>query len=145
MGEVSRASREGIMTQIFNQYETLERRRKLRDGAPEAESRLWQQLKGKRVGDYKFRRQFGVGFYILDFYCPALKLAIEIDGPSHDDDDAQEYDAIRQQAIEALGIRFLRFTNADIYDRLEGVLVSISSSIEEKGSSLLTTDPDIEN
>lgn len=118
------------MTQLFNQHETLEKRRKLRNNAPEAESRLWQQLKGKRVGGYKFRRQFSVGLYILDFYCPALKLAIEIDGPSHDSEDAQEYDAIRQRAIEALGIRFLRFTNADIYGRLEGVLVTISGLVE---------------
>jgi very-short-patch-repair endonuclease len=120
------------MTQIFNQHETLEKRRKLRNNAPEAESRLWQQLKGKRLGGYKFRRQFSVGFYILDFYCPALKLAIEIDGTSHDGEEGQEYDAIRQRTIEALGIRFLRFTNADVYDRLEGVLVSISHVIEEK-------------
>jgi very-short-patch-repair endonuclease len=127
------------MTQIFNLNETLEKRRKLRNSAPEAESRLWQQLKGKRVGGYKFRRRFSVGFYILDFYCPALKLAIEIDGPSHDSEDAQEYDAIRQRAIEALGIRFLRFTNADIYDRLEGVLVCISRVLEEKTSP---TPPD---
>ena len=123
------------MTQLFNQHETLEKRRKLRNSAPEAESRLWQQLKGKRVGGYKFRRQFSVGFYILDFYCPTLKLAIEIDGPSHDSEDAQEYDAIRQRTIEALGIRFLRFANADVYDRLEGVLISITSVIEEKNAS----------
>jgi very-short-patch-repair endonuclease len=119
------------MTQIFNQNEMLEKRRRLRNNAPEAEARLWRRLKGKQIGGYKFRRQFSVGFFILDFYCPTLKLAIEIDGPSHDDEATQEYDAIRQSAIAALGIRFLRFTNADIYDHLEGVLVILSRVVEE--------------
>ena len=121
------------MTQIFNQIEALEKRRRLRKNSPEAETRLWTYLRGKRMHGYKFRRQVSVGFYILDFYCPALKLAIEIDGSSHEGEDAQEYDAIRQQAIKALGIRFLRFKNADIYDRLEGVITSISSFLENTG------------
>ena len=125
------------MTHVFNRKETLEKRRRLRNGAPDAERLLWQKLKGKQLNGCKFRRQFGVGFYILDFYCPTLKLAIEIDGPSHDDQDAHEYDTVRQQKIEALDIRFLRFTNADIYDRLEGVLVSISSVVVELAASTL--------
>ena len=119
------------MTQVFNQKENLDRRRQLRNGASEAERLLWQKLKGKQLNGCKFRRQVGIGSYILDFYCPALKLAIELDGPSHDDPGAQEYDAIRQRVIEAFNIRFLRFTNADVYNHLEGVLVSISSVIEE--------------
>jgi very-short-patch-repair endonuclease len=123
------------LTEIFNRKETLDKRRQLRCGAPDAERLLWQKIKGKQLNGCKFRRQFGVGFYVLDFYCPALKLAIEIDGPSHDDQDAQEYDAVRQPMIEALDIRFLRFTNADIYDRLEGVLLSISNAVEELAAS----------
>jgi very-short-patch-repair endonuclease len=131
LGEVSHASKKPAMTRIFNLNETLEKRRRLRNSASDAEVRLWQRLKGKQMGGCKFRRQFSVGFYILDFYCPALKLAIEIDGPSHDDEDAQQYDTLRQRTIEALNIRFLRFTNADIYHHLEGVLISISGTIGE--------------
>ena len=121
------------MTHLFNRNDTLEKRRKLRNSAPEAETRLWQHLKGKKIDGYKFRRQFSVGAYILDFYCPALKLAIEIDGLSHDGEDAQEYDVVRQRAIEALNIQFLRFTNADVYDRLEGVIITIATGVEKEG------------
>ena len=71
-------------------------------------------LRGRRVANHKFRRQFSVGEYILDFYCPALKLAIEIDGCSHDGEDAEEYDVIRQRTIEAFGIHFIRFRNAEV-------------------------------
>ena len=115
------------MTQIFNQHKELEKRRQLRNNPAPAEIKLWQAIKGKQVGGYKFRRQYSVGPYVLDFYCPVLKLALEIDGSSHDGDDAQEYDEQRQRYIEALGIRFLRFTNADVHQNLEGVVTRIAA------------------
>lgn len=74
---------------------------------------------------YKFRRQYSVGPYIVDFYCAELKLAIEIDGESHYIDGAKERDQKRQECIGATGIHFVRFTNPEIYDRLEGVLERI--------------------
>ena len=114
------------MTQIFNRHEELEKRRALRNNASKAEAMLWQHLKGKQLGGLKFRRQYSVGVYVLDFYCPACRLALEIDGSSHDAENAQAYDAARQQYIEALGIRFLRFTNQDVYNNVEGVLTMIA-------------------
>lgn len=87
---------------------------------------LWRHLKGKQLGGLKFRRQYSVGAYVLDFYCPECKLALEIDGSSHDAEDAQAYDTARQRYIEALGIRFLRFTNQDVYNNVEGVLTVIA-------------------
>lgn len=68
---------------------------------------------------------------MIDFYCPALKLAIEIDGDSHADPGAEEHDARRQAFIESHGIRVIRFTNEDIYKRLEDVLDEIVRVIEE--------------
>jgi len=115
----------GGSMQIFNKHSELEKRRQLRNNAPPAEVKLWHALKGKQVAGYKFRRQYSVGAYVLDFYCPALKLALEIDGSSHNGDDAQEYDRQRQQFVEALGIRFLRFTNAEVHRNLEGVVAAI--------------------
>ena len=118
---------EGVSTMArrINLYSELDKRRELRNSAAEAEVRLWQRLKGSQVAGCKFRRQVGVGVYVLDFYCPARKLAIELDGGSHDGDEAQAYDAERQRYIETLNIRFLRFTNSDIYDNLEDVLIAI--------------------
>ena len=72
-----------------------------------------------------------MGPYILDFYCPEKKLAVEVDGGSHFTDDVMEYDRGRQTSIEQLGIHFLRFTNTDIKMNLYGVLIEIQKTIEE--------------
>jgi len=88
---------------------------------PKAEQMVWYFIRNRQLGGYKFRRQYGVGKYVVDFYCPELKLALEIDGDSHFEKGAAEYDRKRQQYIESFGIRFLRFTNLDIYESMDGV------------------------
>ncbi len=95
---------------------------------PKAEMILWRFLKGKNLNGYKFRRQYSVGAYVLDFYCAKLKLAIELDGDSHFVDGVQEYDKMRQTFIESFGIKFLRFTNYEIYTNIEAVLNEIISN-----------------
>ncbi len=92
---------------------------------PPAEVALWQFLKNKQANGHKFRRQYSVDGYILDFYCPSAKLAIEIDGDSHFSGTAIQSDEIRQKTIEDMGIRFLRFTNQDVYENLDGVCEKI--------------------
>jgi very-short-patch-repair endonuclease len=78
----------------------------------------------------RFLRQYGVDQYVLDFYCPHLKLAIEIDGESHFMPGAEEQDKTRQEYIEAYGIRFLRFANPEVCDNLDGVCQMIYDEIE---------------
>ena len=90
------------MTQIFNRSSDTEKRRRLRREGPLAEQRLWLRLRNRQLMGYRFRRQYGIGPYVLDFYCPGLKLAIEVDGDSHF--EAGEYDRERQRYIESLGI-----------------------------------------
>ena len=119
------------MTSIYNRHDELEKRRRLRRDITRTEAILWANLRGKACEGLKVRRQYSVNFYVLDFYAPSLKLAIEIDGPTHDGDDAQDYDAIRQREIEALGICFLRFTNEEVYKNLDGVLIALSLKIRE--------------
>jgi len=92
---------------------------------PSAEQILWYFVRDRQLGGYKFRRQYGVGAYVLDFYCPKLKLAIEINGDSHFDYKAVKYDIQRQRYIESFGIRFLRFTNIDIYENIDEVAAEI--------------------
>jgi very-short-patch-repair endonuclease len=82
---------------------------------------LWKELSCKQMHGYKFRRQYGVDQYVLDFYCLRLKLATEVDGDSHFMPGAEEQDKTRQEHIEVFGIRFLRFTNADVYENIDGV------------------------
>ncbi len=90
-----------------------------------AEIVLWSKLKGKQLNGLKFRRQCSINNYIVDFYCPELKLAIEIDGDVHAYNSRIVYDKKRQKEIEALGIKVLRYTNNDVIQNIEGVLYDI--------------------
>ena len=94
-----------------------------------AERLLRTELKGKNISGYKFRRQHSIGIYIPDFYCTGLKLAIEVDGPTHCTDIEVKYDDERQKEIENLGIQFLRFTNDEIYNNLYNVIEKIKETI----------------
>ena len=119
------------MNQIFNIKSGTRRRRILRNSMPLPEIILWSRLKNKQMKGYKFRRQFSVGSYIIDFYCPSAKLAIEIDGNSHFINQAQEYDTQRQLYIQSFDIRFLRFTNIDVMNNLEHVLELIQNHLPQ--------------
>jgi very-short-patch-repair endonuclease len=119
------------MTKLYNRTSEKEKRQQLRRNMTKAEFLLWQKLKRKQLEGVKFRSQYGVGQFVVDFYCTELKLAIEIDGDSHFQDGAQEYDWERQAVIESVGIRFLRFTNDEVYGNLEGVLERIIQKIGE--------------
>ena len=91
---------------------------------------MWKNLSCKQMLGYKLRRQYGVDQYVIDFYSPELKLAVEIDGETHFRTGSKEYDEIRQKFLEGFGIRFLRFTNTDVYENLHGVLATISDAIQ---------------
>jgi very-short-patch-repair endonuclease len=85
--------------------------RKLRKESTLSEVLLWKKLKGKAFG-VEFHRQVPIYEFIVDFYCHELRLAIEIDGYSHD--EKFEYDLIRQEKLESLGVGFLRFNDIDV-------------------------------
>ena len=89
-----------------------------------AEALLWRALKGRGTGGMKFRRQQGVGPFILDFYCPEHRLGIEIDGSSHD--YKYEYDEKRTEYLRSQGIRLLRFSNQQVFTSMQGVLAEIA-------------------
>lgn len=95
---------------------------------PTPEVILWNKIRNKQLG-FKFRRQYSVEKFILDFYCPEKKLAIEIDGDNHFRSKTQEKDIWRQKIIEQYKISFLRFTNKEIMENIEGVLEIISERL----------------
>ena len=101
------------------------RARELRQEAPYLEKLLWRFLKAKRLGGLKFRRQQQVGPFFLDFYCPEYRLAVEVDGVSHDNRETQRNDARRDAYLRQRGIRVLRFQGWDVKDHLGGVLEMI--------------------
>jgi very-short-patch-repair endonuclease len=117
------------MTELYNCTGDKSKRRQLRRQIPPAERRLWPHLRDRRLEDCKFRRQYGIAQYVIDFYAPELKLAIEIDGPTHYLPGAPEYDAKRQAYIESTGVTFLRFSNGQVYNDIEGVLEAIGLMI----------------
>ena len=111
---------------IYNKGDGKNIRRAFRKFMPKAERLLWNALKNKQVNGLRFLRQYGVEKYTLDFYCPVLRLAIEVDGDSHYiTDKNQQSDKIRQNVIESHGIKVLRVTNTDVYKNLNGVIEMI--------------------
>lgn len=114
------------MTKVYNVLYLKKRRKELRNNSTHAEWLLWAQLSNKKLFGYKFRRQYSIKNYVVDFYCPKLKLAIEVDGDSHCVTEQMEYDKKRQKDIESWGIKVIRFTNIDIYENLNEVIEIIS-------------------
>jgi very-short-patch-repair endonuclease len=102
--------------------------RRLRQAPTRAEVHLWQALRRRQLAGLKFRHQHPVGRFIADFYCPSLKLIIEIDGPIHD--TQQPYDDARTTQLNAFGYHVLRFSNEDVLTNLPSVLVKIKRYVE---------------
>ena len=98
----------------------------------EAEKRLWWKVKMRQMKGLIFYRQKPIGKYIVDFYCPKAKLAIEIDGSQHLVGETIEYDRIRDDYLDSLGLRVLRFNNAEVLTNMSGVLEKIEEEIEMK-------------
>lgn len=119
----------GLMTKIYNISREKNKRKMLRSNLPNAEIVLWSRLKSKRLDRHKFRRQYNVGKFVMDFYCPRLKLAIEVDGDSHFSEVSERCDKERQSFIESFGISFLRFTNKEVYQNLDQVLAKIEGVV----------------
>ncbi|MDP3245185.1 MAG: endonuclease domain-containing protein [bacterium] len=99
--------------------------RTLRKNMTKEELRLWRALRKKEMGGFQFYRQKPLGQYVVDFYCPAKKLVIEIDGSQHYEDKGIEKDEQRNKYLEGLGLKVLRFTNLDVLKNLEGVVEEI--------------------
>jgi len=102
-----------------------DRRKELRNNATETEKILWDNLKHSKPGGLKFVRQYSAGPYILDFYCPKLRLAIELDGNQHTEQDTVLYDEGRRDYLDAVHIKVLRFWNMEIVKNLKGSLDKI--------------------
>ena len=107
-------------------------RRSLRTNGTPAEGALWRILKGRKVGGLRFRRQFSVGRHILDFYCPALRLAIELDGDYHYHCNVPEKDYERMSELEReYGIKTLRFENKVVFENPEGIVAEVMRAAEQ--------------
>lgn len=124
------------MTKLYNRKCDLEKRRRLRNNMTETERLLWDRIKRRKINGHKFRRQYSIGGFIIDFYSPELKTAIEIDGGYHLEEDQRVYDKERQRIFESIGIKVLRFTNDEVFSNIDSVLDQIrkESSITTQSS-----------
>ena len=113
------------MAQKFHNRIVLKnRRRQLREDATKAERLFWSRLRRKQLG-YIFRRQHSIGSYIIDFYCPSLRLAVELDGPIHSEGDRPQRDIARQRYLESYGIVVKRYYNDKILFDLDGAIINL--------------------
>jgi very-short-patch-repair endonuclease len=104
-------------------------RQKRRRPTP-AEEALWQRLRCRQIANLKFRRQHTIDRFVVDFYCAEARLVVEVDGPIHE--YAPEEDAIRQEFLESLGLRVIRFTNDRVLKEIHSVVETILEAAQKK-------------
>ena len=108
--------------------------RQMRHEPTTAEERLWERIRNRRVNNLKFRRQHAIERFIVDCYCAEARLIIEVDGEVHQ--YSQEEDAVRQEYLEGLGLKVIRFTNNEIADQVEDSVQKIVRATNENPSPL---------
>ncbi len=113
------------MGHLFNRSWQTPLRQHLRTHGTLAEACLWPLLKNDGAGGLRFRRQYGVGPYVLDFYCPSARLAVELDGRVHDAPAQAAYDAERTRHLAAVSIRVIRFENRAVFEAPDAVVAAI--------------------
>jgi len=111
--------------------DSVHRARESRKDQTSAEEKLWSLLRNRKVIAHKFRRQHPIGPWVADFACPAMKLVIEVDGPSHDAPDQQAWDEMKTEYLRTSGWRVIHVKNADIYQALGEVEARIIAEIGE--------------
>jgi very-short-patch-repair endonuclease len=97
----------------------------LRKNMTDAERRLWSKIRRKQLKKFQFYRQKNIGDFIVDFYCPAAKLIVELDGGQHYSKENILKDEARDKFLNGLGFRVLRFSNSDVFKNIEGIVKEI--------------------
>ena len=105
--------------------------RKLRQSSTKEERVLWQLLRNRQFKNLKFKRQFPIGNYVVDFVCEEIKLIIELDGGQHNEPENIEADNLRTEFLESKGFKVIRFWNKDINLNISGVYELLSNEVEK--------------
>ncbi len=103
--------------------------KELRKDETEAEKKLWAKLNKNQILGLQFRRQHPINIFIADFYCPKIKLVIEVDGCIHDIFEYEEHDIGRSEMLNDFGITVIRFTNEQIFNDLAGTVKQIETCV----------------
>lgn len=120
------------MKYLTNDPSIKSRRINLRNNMTEAEKYLWSKLRSKQLNGLKFRRQFSIGNYIVDFYNHKYKLAIELDGQQHGEKENEKHDNKRTKLLNKYDIKVVRFWNFQVLENIDAVLDIILQTIKEK-------------
>ena len=104
------------------------RAKDMRHLATEAEQRFWNRVRAHRLNGHKFKRQYTIGNYIVDFVCLEHLLIVELDGGQHD--QQQDYDRERDKFLDAQGYRVMRFWNSDVFENIDGVMDVVLLALE---------------
>ena len=107
----------------------LERAHELRHPQTPAEARVWQRVRDQQLGGFKFRRQHPIDRFVVDFYCAACALVVEIDGDSHV--EQAQYDIARTECLNEHGYHVIRFANRDVFQHLDAVLDAILAECQK--------------
>lgn len=105
------------------------RARSLRARQTSAEGKLWQELRGRRLARWKFRRQHSIDRYVVDFVTLDGKLVVEVDGVTHSEPSDVRKDQERTETLRACGFHVIRVSNQDVYDNIDGVLEMIELTL----------------
>jgi very-short-patch-repair endonuclease len=117
---------------LYNDPSRKPNRRRLRRAATDAERKLWSILRDRQMAGLKFFRQYSIGPYILDFYCPEQRLAIEVDGGQHADVRGQEHDAKRDRYLLEVNVRVIRLWNNDVLQNIEAIAQKIGEQVSKR-------------
>ena len=115
---------------LYNTQSRQTLRKQLRRSGTSAEAVLWKRLQRRQIEDKKFRRQVSIGRYIVDFYCPERRLAVELDGEPHFSPTIDEYEAERSRYIESCDITLIRFENCEVHNAIEAVIETIRERLK---------------
>ena len=124
-----------INKNLFNRKDLKSFRSSLRNRSTSAEAELWEELKSKKLEGRKFRRQYSIGSYIVDFCCPSERLIIELDGDPHGESQKIEKDEIRDNYLEGLGFIVLRFENRFVFQEPEYIKSEIRKVLNKRNES----------
>jgi very-short-patch-repair endonuclease len=116
---------------LYNNKTLRERRRELRSRQTETEKILWEYISKNKIKSLRFLRQYSIGPYILDFYCPKIRLGIELDGGVHDKKETKLYDKDREKYLRGLDVSVIRFWNNDVLKNTKAVLDKLLNKIEQ--------------
>jgi very-short-patch-repair endonuclease len=103
------------MTKHFNKSSEKAKRKKLRQNSTEAEILIWRFIRNRQIQGFKFKRQYSIDHFVIDFYCPELKLAVEADGATHNESGRKEYDIRREKYLKKFGLNFVRIKDEELF------------------------------